>query len=265
MVAAAALEQGTGEDPFTGLSLGFLAMTPLFLAYEWGLAVDPAAGENTGRVLLGLFLRPLGSAAPWVRWILLGALFVTALARVRSMGVRVRPNVARTILEGAGFALLLGPLLVGLQALAGPWLPALPVAADPTAGGGPSLAGVAGVLGGAAWEELLFRVGAYSFLYWLSLRFVQAVGGSARVGRPVGEIVGLCGSALAFAGAHMASFLSLFGGGGQEFDPALFTWLALAGILLGLLFRWRGAGVGAWTHGLFNAALWIGIDPDVLS
>lgn len=257
---------GSGdEDPFTGLSLGFLAMTPLFVAYEWGLAVDPAAGENTGRLLLGLILRPFGSAAPWARWIVLGTLFLGALVRVRSYGVRVRPNVARTILEGAGFALLLGPLLVALQALAGPYLPALPAAADPTAGGGPTLAGVAGVLGGAAWEELLFRVGLYSFLYWLSLRFVQALGGSARIGRPVAELVGLCGSALAFAGAHMAAFLTLLGGGGHEFDPALFTWLTLAGILLGLLFRWRGPGVGAWTHGLFNAALWIGIDPDVLS
>ena len=40
---------------------------------------------------------------------------------------------------------------------------------------------------------------------------------------------------------------------------------ALAGILLGLLFRWRGPGVAAWSHGLFNLALLLGIDPDVVS
>lgn len=252
------------EQPFSSLSLGFLAMLPLFLAYEWGLATDPAAGENTGRVVLGLFLQPLGSAAPWARWILLATLSLAALVRVRSLGVRVRASVARTVLEGAGFALVLGPVLVCLQALAGSWLPPLPAAGDPTLGGGPTLAGVASVLGGAAWEELLFRVGLYSFLYWLGLRFVEALGGSARLGRPLAEIVGLFGSALAFAAAHTASFLAFLGGGGREFDPALFTWMTLAGILLGLLFRWRGPGVGAWTHGLFNAALWIGIDPDVL-
>ena len=34
-------------------------------------------------------------------------------------------------------------------------------------------------------------------------------------------------------------------------------------ILLGLLFRWRGVGVTAWTHGLFNLALLLGAGPDV--
>ena len=262
--ASAGLGGARDDNPFTGLSLGFLAMTPLFLAYEWGLAASPGAAENTGRVVLGMFLRPLGSAAPWARWILLAVLFVAALARVRALGLRVRPGVARTIVEGAGFALLLGPALVFLQSLTLPWLPPLPPAGDPTGGGGPALAGVATVFGGAAWEELLFRVGVYSFLYWLTLRFVQALGGGPRLGRPAAEVIGLLGSALAFAMAHMAPFLVLLGGGGHEFDASLFTWLTLAGILLGLLFRLRGPGVGAWTHGLFNAALWIGIDPDVL-
>lgn len=255
------------EDPFTGLSLGFLAMLPLFLVYEWGLAADPEAGENTGRVVLGLFLRPLGAAGTWARWGILVGLGIAALARVRALGVRVRPNLARTMLEGAGLALLLGPVLVGLQALLGAWvlpLPPLPAGPDPAVTGGPDLVGMAVVFGGAAWEELLFRVGLYSFLYWLALRFVQAVGGSARLGRPTAEVVGLLGSALGFAAAHMASTLAFLGGGGHPFDPALFTWLTLAGILLGLIFRLRGPGVGAWTHALFNAALWIGIDPDVL-
>jgi len=252
------------EEPFTSLGVGFLAMTPMFVTYEWALVAEPGAGENTGRVVLGLFLGPLGEATPWVRWTLLAALFVAALARVRAIGVRVRPSVARCVLEGCGFALLLGPALAVLQALGGAWLPPLPPAGDPTQGGGPPLSGAALVFGGAAWEELLFRVGLYSFLYWLTLRFVQALGGSTRWGRAAAEVVGLIGSALGFAAAHLALVLSWLGGGGREFDPALFTWLTLAGILLGLLFRLRGPGVGAWAHGLFNAALWIGIDPNVI-
>jgi hypothetical protein len=40
--------------------------------------------------------------------------------------------------------------------------------------------------------------------------------------------------------------------------------LCLGGLALGLIFRWRGPGVAAWAHALFNVALWIGIDPDVI-
>ena len=102
----------------------------------------------------------------------------------------------------------------------------------------------------------------YCFLTMLELQ--ASLAGGARLGRPTAEVVGLFGSALGVAAAHTSGVLPFLGGAGRPFDPALFTWLALAGILLGLIFRLRGPGVGAWTHALFNAALWIGIDPDVL-
>ena len=52
--------------------------------------------------------------------------------------------------------------------------------------------------------------------------------------------------------------------GGAPFEPGHFTWLCLAGMLLGLVFRLRGPGVAAWCHGLFNLGLYLGVDPDVL-
>ena len=99
---------------------------------------------------------------------------------------------------------------------------------------------------------------------------MAALGGAAALGlesaaRWCGEALGLALSSVAFAALHFRAYTGWLWDGGLDFDPASFTWLFLAGILLGVLFRWRGPGVAAWSHGLFNIALLLGIDPDVLS
>ena len=73
----------------------------------------------------------------------------------------------------------------------------------------------------------------------------------------------MLGSATLFAAAHLAAYTAWLGPGGEPYDASVFTWRLLAGILLGLVFRWRGPGVAAWTHGLFNLALLLGAGPDV--
>jgi len=256
-------ERGTG-DLARGLSLGYLAMLPLFAAYEWALVAQAGARRNTAELLGDLALRPLAERAAYVRWAVLALAAPLALWSARRRGARVRAGVARIVLEGAAFALLLGPLLVAAMAALGDVLPKLDVSWSPV-GAAPGGAQAALVFGGAAWEELVFRVGAYSALFVLARRLALGTGLAGGASRALAELAGLCGSSLAFALLHFEACSAWLGGGGLEFDPALFTWLALAGILLGLLFRLRGPGVAAWTHGLFNLALWIGIDPDVLA
>ena len=244
------------------LSSSYLAMLPLFAAYEWGLATAGGA-RNSAELLLGWGLRPLGERAALVRWALLGVLALAALAAVRLRGARARGPCARIVLEGLAFALLLGPLLVVALAAFGDLLPRLDVSWDPT-GSPPSLAQAALLAGGAAWEEVLFRVGLYGALYLLARRTALALGSSDALAGWSGDALGLAGSSLVFAAAHLERFTRWLGPGGASPDPALFAWLALAGAVLGLVFRLRGPGVAAWAHGLFNLALWIGIDPDVI-
>ena len=118
--------------------------------------------------------------------------------------------------------------------------------------------------GAGAYEELVFRVGAYSALFTVASRVsVFLFGAAGPVARGVSEFVGLVGSALLFSAFHLALLVRWLGPGGEDFDPAIFTYRALAGILLGILFRWRGPGVSAWTHGLFNLALLLGAGPNV--
>jgi hypothetical protein len=257
-------EGAAAPGALTSLSLAYLAMLPLLAAYEWGLAQRSGAARNAGERVLGLTLRVLGPYEDAARWTLLGVCALLALVEVRRMGARVRAGVARIVLEGLVAAAMLGPLLVLSTSFLSRWVEPLHAAWDPTGGQAPSLTQGALLFGGSAWEELLFRVGAYSFLYWLGLRFATAVGLGAGPARFAGEGVGLLGSAAVFALGHLQPFVGFLGGGGLEFEPSLFTWLLLAGVLLGLLFRWRGPGVAAWAHGLFNVALLVGVDPEVV-
>jgi membrane protease YdiL (CAAX protease family) len=119
--------------------------------------------------------------------------------------------------------------------------------------------------GGAAFEEIVFRLGCLSLAYLLLRRGLLALGSPERTADRAAELLALALSALVFALSHLACVIRpLAGHGGEPFEAAVFTWRLLAGILLGILFRWRGMGVAAWAHALFNLALYLGAGPEVL-
>ncbi len=130
--------------------------------------------------------------------------------------------------------------------------------------GSPAGMDVLGAVCGAAWEELVFRIFAYGLLFLAARRLALFAGQGERAARWTAEGVGLIGSAALFAAFHLDLFSSWLGSGGEEFRAAAFTFRFFAGILLGALFRWRGPGVSAWSHGLFNLSLAIGVTPAVL-
>ena len=237
-----------------GLALGFLAMLPQLMAYE--LSDSPL--RSTAELLLLRALSVLGSWEDPLRRLLIAALALVALLHLVRAGRPWLPGVGRIAGEGIALALLLGPALVGLLHLF--HLPPPPLA-DPESV--PAAGRAAFVFGAAAWEELFFRVGLYSALYLLMRRLSLRLGAGGRLADGLGEGAGLVGSALLFAGAHLASWTAWLGPGGEPYDPSLFTWRLFAGILLGLVYRWRGPGVASWTHGSFNLALLLGAGPDV--
>lgn len=250
------------RDLVRGVALGFLAMVPLLVLYEWGAqSLGAAGGRNTAELLLFQVFEPLGPRAVLARRALLAigvaVAGVSCLRRHWALG----PALLRIPAEGLLAALVIGPALVGLLNLFGDALPPLPLGGGPRTS--PELARAAFHLGGGAYEELLFRVAVYGALVFLARQVCQFLGAGARVARAVAESAGLLGQAALFAVMHLAAVLALWGEGGEEFHPAVFTYRVLAGILLGLLFRWRGPGVAAWTHGLFNLALLLGAGPHV--
>ena len=119
------------------------------------------------------------------------------------------------------------------------------------------------VFGAGAYEEILFRVGAYSLLFLLARQSGTFFGLPPRGAALAAEGFALVTSSVLFAAFHLEGMLAWLGRGGEPFELARFLWRALAGLLLGVLFRWRGAGVAAWTHALFNVSLLLGAGPGV--
>jgi hypothetical protein len=255
--SAGKAEPGSGSS----LALGFLAMAPLLVAYEIGFFALDAPPRNTCEFLLTLPIELFGTS--WLRWLVLGVCLLAALYVSRRRGVHVRLGMARIALEGAVLAVLLGPLLVALGAALENWLPSAHLTwSTPTEV--PPLLPASMLWGAGAWEELFFRVGGYSIGYLLALRALTAFDVSEGLARALAELAATFGSALFFAAFHLAAFTGWIGAGGEAFDAGVFTWRAMAGIMLALVFRLRGPGVAAWTHGLFNVALLVGAGPDVI-
>ena len=260
---APAAGEALGRDRAAGPAspaVGFLALVPLLAAYELALPGLRGLRSTAELVVLALPERAGLAGAP-LRVGAIGALALASAVLVARRGRGLVPGVLATFLEGAIGGLVLGPVLVGLLHLMR-GVVALPVLAGmPEQVPAPSRA--AFVLGAAAWDELLFRAAAYGLLFLLARRLVAFFGLGPRPARVAAELTGLVGSATLFAAAHLERFTAWLGTGGERFDPSSFAWRWTAGILLGVLFRWRGLGVAAWSHALFDLALLLGAGPDV--
>jgi hypothetical protein len=257
-----ARERGSEPDR-PSLALGFLALVPLIVAHEWGAAAGQRGLVNLGAVLLARPLAPFGAHALEASWVAYGLLAALSLVRLYRAEYALLPRLLRVLGEGALAAVALGPLLLCLC-----WMLGLAGEASPLRTGAPAqmpaLAFTGVVCGGAAFEEIVFRLGLYSIACLAVRRGLSALGAGPRVAVALAEVLGLALSALLFALSHLDFVVErLAGPGGEPFDAAVFTWRLLAGILLGILFRWRGMGVAAWAHALFNLALCLGAGPDV--
>lgn len=262
------LEEGAGgewlparlaeEDHHRSLSLGLLAMAPLFLAYEAGLASDPALLRGQSEQALFRLYSLAPALETGLRQGTLALVVLLALASCFRRRLALGPSLTRVLLEGLLGAVALGPALALGMRLLGVEVSVEPMTAAP------SLAEAGRVLGGAAFEELAFRVLLYGAVYVLVRRLLLLVRVPERAAGVAADLTAIAGSALAFAAVHLAAYTAWIGPAGEAYDPGVFTWRLLAGVLLALLFRWRGPGVAAWSHGLFNLALLIGADPEVL-
>lgn len=256
-----------GEDPdvgdlIRGAAWGWLAMLPLLISYEIGVAMTGGNWHNTSELALFAVLRPFGPNAGYARMLLLAGLTLAAAGYCLRRHWGLVPLLLRTAAEGLVAAVILGPALIFVIGATGDMLPPLPpLGLEP--GDRPGLGPALLLFGGAAYEELLFRLGLYGAFYVIFAVLLRGLGSGDGLRRWGAEVLALAGSSLAFAAFHLDWAVTWMGVGGEPFHPAVFTYRVLAGMLLGLLFRWRGPGTAAWTHGLFNLALLLGAGPDV--
>lgn len=244
------------------LALAWYSVVPLLALYE-GALLAGARARNTSELVLTSALAGLGSYEQAARIALLLALSGWAGYELWRARVPVFPGALRPPFEGALCALALGPLLAALFALlpeVAPEVRALARAPHES----PGLTRMALLAGGSVWEELLFRLGAYSLIALCALRSARFLGLPPTSAGLLADVCALVLSSLAFAAFHLRSFNSWLGSGGEPYDASAFWWRFLAGASLALVFRWRGLGAAAWCHALFNAALALGSGARVL-
>ncbi|MEX1026077.1 MAG: CPBP family glutamic-type intramembrane protease [Planctomycetota bacterium] len=241
-----------------GLAFSFLALVPLFVAYELSL---PAIGERATAERAGTYLlRIFGDHEAALRWGALGAFAAWAGWRVAAAEFERGRAALLMLLEAAAFALLLGPFLLFVLRWSPVDLGALTLDAGVPR---PSLEGVAHVVGSAAWEEVLVRLGLFSLVFLVVIRLFSFFGAPRRLAEFVSDTVALIVSSLGFAALHLDEVARWVGTTGEPFDRHVFLWRTLAGLALAALYRWRGLGVATWTHALYNLGFAIGASPAV--
>jgi len=251
-----------GARPAPRLALAWYSVLPLFALYEGALFAGGRA-RNTSELLVTSALAGLGSYEQAARIALLVALSAWAGYELWRARVPVFPGALRPPFEGALCALALGPLLAAVFALLPEVAPEVrELARAPREA--PGLARMALLAGGSVWEELVFRLGAYSLIALCALRSARFLGLPPTSAGLLADGCALALSSLAFAAFHLRAFNAWLGSGGEPYDPSAFWWRFLAGASLALVFRWRGLGAAAWCHALFNAALALGSGARVL-
>lgn len=225
------------------MSLAFVA--PILVAYEAGVLMVPEVMRNGADVWLRRVLDTLGFSG----YFLLPVLTVSALLawhHTTRQPWKLPGGVMYVmVIESA----LLALALVGVARLHGAWLAAIrseSAAAIPLSLGGAfhEIERVVAYLGAGLYEEVLFRLLLLPFAVFV----IRLAGGSQRV-QVVGAIVA---TSLLFALAHY------IGRYGDALEWATFVFRFSAGAFFAALFVWRGFGIAAGAHALYDIFVGVG-------
>lgn len=221
---------------------------PLLLLYEGMAAFLPASEtrgvRNGADVLLkSLFTLVAGRRGPLLFEVLLiGTCFVLvrrdlrARGGVRALDGRIFAAMgAESVLLALAFGVVVGTLTARL-------LGALHLLALAPVDGLDVWTRLMVSLGAGLYEELLFRVILVSALAAVGRRLF---GWSARAAAVFAIVVG----ALVFSAAHYV------GPFGDRLALGSFVFRALSGVFFSAIYLWRGFGIDAWTHALYDVLL----------
>ena len=226
---------GAARDP----AVTFLLLLPLGLIHISGW-------REAGSGAFGFVLRALDALGPSASWILglgLVVLFLWAVGRVRVLDLDWRTGALAAIAEGLIWGFVLGPILVWMTELAP--IESGPLALVPVQGDWHARLALAA--GAGLYEEVLFRGGLLAGLIVVLRGFFRGLGW------PCGAPVLALGLALFLSSGAFAFAHSVGDPGAVEVPVLAFRFFA--GIVLGLIWRWRGLAVVAWAHAAYDAFL----------
>ncbi|MFI4874470.1 MAG: CPBP family intramembrane glutamic endopeptidase, partial [Blastopirellula sp. JB062] len=217
------------------VSLAFVM--PMLVAYEVGVfALGPQAIRNG----VDVWLRDLLTVIGFGQYFLLPLLTCACLLawhHLQEHRWRISPGVLPLmLLESA----ILGLILLGLAHWQAALMKAEIAAHDGTNLPSETVRQVIAYFGAGIYEELLFRLMLIPAL-WQAAKMLG-------VPHPAATAFAIVGSSLIFSAAHYDFFTSA----GETFQWYSFLFRCSAGLIFGVLFTFRGFGVAAGTHALYD-------------
>lgn len=219
------------------LLYAYLISLPLLLCYEFLVVVSQPNSEEVIRISVDVWFRTLLSYVSQnvisVTLILVALLGIVILYRERNrLSSLSLGYFGWMVLESSVYAIILA---VGLSKIVGGLLQMLPEAPVQHI---PFIQQFALSLGAGIYEELFFRVILVSALLFIFKRIINkqwvAYGLSAVI------------AALLFSAVHF------FGAMGDSFSMGALIFRFLFGLALNAIYIYRGFGVAAWTHALYD-------------
>jgi len=220
------------------VSLAFIA--PFMLAYEVGILWIPASMRNGADVWLRRLLDTFGFSGYFLLPFLTIAVLIAWHHTTREPWKFSSGLLGGMLIESS----LFGLSLVGVARLHGTMLASIgnPFQGScvfPFAQSAWNQVGqIVAFLGAGVYEEVLFRLLLIPLAIWL----IRIAGGSPR-GQVAGAIVS---TSMLFAMAHY------IGAYGDPLEWATFAFRLMAGLFFAGLFVWRGFGIAAGAHALYD-------------
>lgn len=218
------------------LLYSYLISLPLLLLYEVLIYISQPDPEQAVRISVDVWIKTLFSLAGTnvisVTLVFAALLGMVILYREREKLRRLRPGYfAGMLLEATLYALLLAG---ALSALVG----ALGMVQAEGGGGLTTVQQLALSLGAGLYEELFFRVLLVGGLYFILRRLLER--------KWLAFSLAVLAAAVLFSGAHFIGEM------GDSFTLGSFLFRFLFGLALNAVYLWRGFGMAAWTHAIYD-------------
>ena len=213
---------------------GVLSALPLFVLYEAMIVAVNTGASAPVRIGAEVWLKELLSMTG-----ARGGLLLVLIAALAAVGAYVADRHRRIPVRGrylVGIVLESVVYAVGVAVLVSNLVAALFAAAPPPEGD--LWTQLALSVGAGLYEELVFRV--------------LLVGGLALLFRPFFDRATAAYLLAALLGAALFSLAHYVGPLGDPLELPSFTFRFAFGLALNVLFLWRGFGVAAWTHALYD-------------
>jgi hypothetical protein len=215
------------------LANSFLFILPLLILYEVGIAIQGSNIKNVADVIVKTPLALFGKNGSLIFNLLVIAFLFTSVFYIEKE-YRFNPLIfIPMFMEGMVYSLIMGYALgFVVYRVLFPYTLAKPFSEG-------IWMGITLSVGAGVYEEIVFRLLLLTLLYYICVTLLK-------ISKPISFIISIISGALIFTGMHYVGTLS------DSFTYTNFTFRLLAGILLSVIFLFRGLGIAVYTHAIYD-------------